>query len=139
MLLTVSVFHNMIKSLGTLPKKERGIRCIQNFYKRFIATQIWLRKPPLWLNKKSVIISRSKARQANCIGTKKIFSWLLMGSNFLKSSNQLCVHLRNFIKSIWQIHLVLYISCHFSHIHLMMVSPLWIIRQSTTVWAHGKI
>lgn len=46
------------------------------------------------------------------------------GDQFLKSSNQLCVHLRNFIKSIWQIHLELYISCHFSHIHLMMVSPL---------------
>lgn len=65
------------------------------------------------IEQKSVFISRRKARQANCIGTKKIFSWLLMGINFLKSSNQLCVHLRNFIKSIWQIHLELYISCHF--------------------------
>lgn len=64
------------------------------------------------IEQKSVFISRRKARQANCIGTKKIFSWLLMGINFEEQQPTLRTF-KKFIKSIWQIHLELYISCHF--------------------------
>lgn len=46
------------------------------------------------------------------------------GDQFFEEQQPTLRTFKKFYQKFWQIHLELYISCHFSHIHLMMVSPL---------------
>lgn len=122
MLLTVSVFHNMIKSLGTLPKRK-GIRCIQNFYKRFIATQICLKTASM-IEQKVSVYQQKKGQAGKLHWDEEDIFLITYGDQFFEEQQPT---LRTF-KKFYQKYLAdTFRVVHFlpfSHIHLMMVSPL---------------